>query len=173
MGRIWTTYLDPLRVADFSTSVSKVSGPGRKTSGPNKGTANEEDGTRKKSDLRILVLEDNDMNCAVLAGYLEALGYSEPERLTTLEELESLMPRILAMEYDLIVMDIMLPDGESTSLAWRISQQTPVPTVAYTARTGPQWQVAMKEAGFLAVLEKPLSMGAIDYHLRQIFEAPT
>ena len=87
---------------------------------------------------RFLLLEDNALNRELFGVYLETLGYAQPDVVTTIAEFEACIPKILAGAYDLVVMDIMLPDGESIPCAERISRACSVPCMAYTARSNPQ-----------------------------------
>lgn len=124
---------------------------------------------RARQIRRILLLEDNEPNAEVFIGYLEVLGYPEPDVARSLAEFDTFVPAILNAHYDLVVMDIMLPDGESVDIAKHLSEHCSVPAMAYTARTGPQFRAALCEVGFQAVLEKPLSLKVLRSHFEDVF----
>jgi len=109
-------------------------------------------------EVRILLLEDNEMNAIVLEGYLEILGFPPPKTVSNLEDFESFRDDIHAGHYDIVIMDIMLPDGESTPVAKSLSTSCDTPLLAYTAHSSGSHCEKLTSAGFHAILEKPLSL---------------
>lgn len=122
-----------------------------------------------RQDLRLLLLEDDEGNAQVMEGFLDALGYGVPDLVCSLSAFEKALPRILAGDYDLVIMDIMLPDGDSSSDAvGRVTKESSVPCIAYTSRVWPEERSHLVRSGFSAVLSKPLSLAALDGHLKRI-----
>lgn len=105
---------------------------------------------------RVFLLEDNEGNAMVFEGFLEALCEPELVVATTLAELESFTEDIAEGAFDLVVFDIMLPDGESTEHLRALSQASPTPFCAYTAKASPVDCERFIEAGARQVFTKPL-----------------
>ncbi|WP_425038622.1 response regulator [Primorskyibacter sp. S187A] len=106
--------------------------------------------------LKILLLEDDPGNVFVFQAYLKEMGCPPCDHAATLKDARAFQTDIENGAYDLVVFDIMLPDGESFALAGEVSQKTSTPVLAYTGRTDSLDVVAMAQAGFRAVLTKPL-----------------
>ena len=134
-------------------------------------TLMDQDESRAKDAHRFLLLEDDEANALVLEGYLEVLGHNGPDLAVSLSDFEAYRTAIAAGEYDLIFMDVMLPDGESTSIVADVIQTCTTPCIAYTARSGPASRILLQEAGFKAVLEKPLSLQRLDTCLSNILDS--
>lgn len=107
---------------------------------------------------RVFLLEDNDANAMVFESFLEFAGCMAMDRAESLEAAEFYTDGIAEGLYDLVVLDIMLADGESTGLARRLSHTAACPIAAYTAKTTAQDMFFYQNIGFDYVFSKPLSM---------------
>ncbi|HKK97726.1 MAG TPA: ATP-binding protein, partial [Marivita sp.] len=116
-----------------------------------------------KSDrpLRVLVVEDNEVNRVVARSMIEADGHSVVEAHDGLEGTELAMKQA----FDLIFMDINMPvmDGRTATRTIRASggASAQKPIVALTANAMASEQASLLEDGMNAILTKPLSRNAL------------
>jgi PAS domain S-box-containing protein len=117
---------------------------------------------------RILVVDDNEFNRAVLARQVAALGY-EAEQASDGEEALQLVAR---GDYALILADCQMPgmDGFEFSRAVRASETASggarIPIVAWTANVMPDDIAACRAAGMDDVLAKPSALPTVQQVLR-------
>jgi CheY-like chemotaxis protein len=111
------------------------------------------------SPVRILLVEDNEMNRALVRAILTRT--TEPRlRDANLWEAETVAAARQALAggaYDIILLDVHLPDGSGLTIAEEVSAM-PVgrpPIVALTAAALPREQAAAMEAGCDTFLAKP------------------
>lgn len=101
-------------------------------------------------DARVLVVDDNEMNRDILARRLSRIGLN----VDTAEDGNSGLDKILSGEYNLIMLDIMMPDIDGIEVLKRTREffsKTELPVIMATA----------KDEG--ADLAEALSLGANDY----------
>ena len=108
--------------------------------------------------FRALLLEDNPLNKEIFNGYLALLGGVPAHVVETLAEAEEQREAMLGGDFDLVVFDVMLPDGESLDLARGLAGKLPCPMAAYTARATPMEIRTLGTAGFDHVFRKPMPM---------------
>ena len=116
----------------------------------------------------ILVVEDNEINRAVVEGLLNRLGH----RVTLACDGQEGVIAAMAGPYDVILTDISMPrmDGIAATRAIR-SEPGPnrdTPIIAMTAHAMPSEIAAFHAAGMQDVLTKPLSRGALTAVLARI-----
>ena len=117
---------------------------------------------RRKSapdPLRILVVEDNDVNTIVVLGYLDKLGFAADVAVNGLEAVEACEKR----EYDLILMDCQMPlmDGiEATATIRAMEAKTGFRSriTAMTADVTSENRARCMAAGMDAYMTKPLNL---------------
>ena len=117
--------------------------------------------------LRILVAEDSPDNRLLVQIYLKG----SPHQATFVEDGKCAVERFLAEHFDLILMDMQMPemDGLMATRAIRAIERerglSAIPVVALTANARPQDVAMSKAAGCTAHLAKPISkqklLGAI------------
>jgi PAS domain S-box-containing protein len=122
-----------------------------------------------KDRRRILVVDDNEFNRAVLARQVAALGY-EAEQASDGEEALQLLAQ---HDYALILADCQMPgmDGFEFSRLVRQSEADAgagehIPIVAWTANVMPDDVAACREAGMDDVLAKPSALPTVQRVLR-------
>lgn len=101
-------------------------------------------------DARVLVVDDNEMNRDILARRLSRIGLN----VDTAEDGNTGLDKILTGEYNLIMLDIMMPDIDGIEVLKRTREffsKTELPVIMATA----------KDEG--ADLAEALSLGANDY----------
>ena len=113
---------------------------------------------------RILVVEDEVGISEPLAEGLQREGF-EPEVAGTLEAARAACGR---QEPDLILLDVMLPDGDGRDLAREIRQASDVPIVMLTARGEEIDRVLGLELGADDYVVKPFSTRELTARIRAI-----
>lgn len=101
-------------------------------------------------DARVLVVDDNEMNRDILARRLSRIGLN----VDTAEDGNTGLDKILTGEYNLVMLDIMMPDIDGIEVLKRTREffsKTELPVIMATA----------KDEG--ADLAEALSLGANDY----------
>ncbi len=107
---------------------------------------------------RILVVEDNQINLALLKQLLEVHGYEileTPEGLEAIDIARDEQP-------DVILMDIRLPDIcglEVTRLLKQDEQTKTIPIIAVTALATAEYEKKGLESGCDAYIAKPITLG--------------
>ncbi len=113
---------------------------------------------------RILVVEDESSISEPLAESLAREGF-EPEVASTLE---SARAAVQAAMPDLILLDVMLPDGDGRDLAREIRRESDVPIIMLTARGEEIDRVVGLELGADDYVVKPFSMRELTARIRAI-----
>jgi len=123
---------------------------------------------RPRERRRILVVDDNEFNRAVLARQVAALGY-EAEQASDGEEALQLVEQ---GDYALILADCQMPgmDGFEFARAVRAAEASEgrarIPIVAWTANVMPDDVAACRDAGMDDVLAKPSALPTVQRVLR-------
>ena len=129
---------------------------------------------------RILLAEDNDINALLAARMVEAAGADVVRVQNGREAIESVVGASAAEMYDLILMDVHMPeiDGLSATTAikalnrWRETGRRPPPVVALTANAFPEDRQRCLRAGMDDYLAKPFERSDIDELLEKWLGEP-
>lgn len=103
--------------------------------------------TIKHSQISALLVDDDAKLCGLLRDYLEGFGFS----LDVAEDALSGLEKAVANEYDVILLDMMLPDMDGLDVLRRLREIGSTPIVIFSAQD--------EEASRIVGLE----MGADDY----------
>ena len=103
--------------------------------------------TIKHSQISALLVDDDAKLCGLLRDYLEGFGFS----LDVAEDASSGLEKAVANEYDVILLDLMLPDMDGLDVLRRLREIGSTPIVIFSAQD--------EEASRIVGLE----MGADDY----------
>ncbi|GBC87866.1 Sensory transduction protein regX3 [bacterium HR12] len=114
--------------------------------------------------LRILLVEDEETISEPLAGHLAREGF-QVEVVPTLAQARSALEREMP---DLILLDLMLPDGDGRDLAKEIRRSSDVPIVMLTARGEEIDRVLGLELGADDYVVKPFSARELSARIRAI-----
>lgn len=101
----------------------------------------------------ILVVDDEANIRELVCVYLTAAGYS----VDTAEDGIEALARARSKDYDVIVLDIMLPGMDGSAVCAAIRRESNVPIIMLTARDTDLDKVAMLEAGADDYVVKPFS----------------
>jgi CheY-like chemotaxis protein len=111
------------------------------------------------SNLRVLLVEDNEMNRALVRAILARTSEQRLNGADLVEAVDVASARaaLTTGRYDLILLDVHLPDGSGLTIAQEVSAwpQGRPPIVALTAAALPREQAAAIEAGCDTFLAKP------------------
>ncbi|MDX9800987.1 MAG: response regulator transcription factor, partial [Spirochaetia bacterium] len=102
---------------------------------------------------KIYIVEDNDAISEAVKGYLE-LNEHEVSRFA---KLEGVIDSIRSKQPDLIIIDIMLPDGSGFNLAKQIRKKHDIPFIFLTARDQESDRITGFEIGADDYVVKPFS----------------
>ncbi|MDE2473957.1 MAG: response regulator transcription factor [Alphaproteobacteria bacterium] len=115
--------------------------------------------------MRILAIEDEERLLGILSRSLKAEGFSVDGAGTAQEGLE----QIKLSHYDLVILDLQLPDGSGTSLLRQIrQQQRKMPVLVLTARGDIESKVENFEAGADDYLTKPFALAELTIRVQAL-----
>jgi two-component system, OmpR family, response regulator RegX3 len=103
---------------------------------------------------RILVAEDEPAILDAVTYTLEGEGYD----VDGVQDGESALAKALDGEYDLLVLDLMLPKLSGTEVCRRVRSDSALPIIMLTARSGEADRVLGLEIGADDYVSKPFSM---------------
>jgi CheY-like chemotaxis protein len=103
--------------------------------------------------LRLIVVEDHANTAEALKKFLKAVGY----QVFVATDMTSALSLASAVEFDLLLSDLALPDGNGWELMKRLSAERRVRAIAFSAHNSPADLRRSAEAGFIEHLPKPLS----------------
>jgi two-component system sensor histidine kinase/response regulator len=122
---------------------------------------------RVSSTLRILVVDDNTLNLKVARATLKHLGYDPDEARSGLEALTALETK----EYDLIFMDIQMPEMDGLDATRQIRARHADRPIAIIALTADGDRPTCLAAGMNEHLPKPISIKALKTMIDGLFVA--
>lgn len=112
--------------------------------------------------LHILIIDDEPSLVNVLQPVLETAGY----RITVAQDGRSAMAVIEAIEFDLILLDLGLPDIDGKSLLQRIRLDQDVPVIVVSARHQEAEKIAALDEGADDYVNKPFEIGELMARMR-------
>jgi two-component system torCAD operon response regulator TorR len=113
---------------------------------------------------RLLVVEDDPAILSLFVAYLEKDGY-QVAGATTAASAEALVKK---QEFDLILLDLGLPDEDGLVVARRIRASSTIPLVFVTQRTGDADKIAGLELGADDYVTKPFNPRELSARVRNI-----
>src|SRR5208283_1407273 len=116
---------------------------------------------------RILIVDDNENNRAILAARLGTQGYSTTEACDGAEALEA----VRGEAPDLILLDVTMPRMDGLEACRRLKSDASlgfVPVILVTAKADTKDVVAGLEAGADEYLTKPVDQGALVSRVRSM-----
>lgn len=115
--------------------------------------------------LRIFLVEDHPLSAKYLRLFLETRGHS----VVCADSMRQALEKLPQAECDVLLCDLLLPDGSGWDLLSLVDQNLPRPTVAVAmsadART--ESHAESEEVGFLHHLDKPIDPVALEAVLDQ------
>ena len=102
---------------------------------------------------RLIVVEDHAETAEGLKRFLSAVGY----KVFVATDMASALSLASAVEFDVLVSDLGLPDGTGWELLKRLSVARRIRAIAFSGYNSPADRQRSVEAGFLEHLAKPLA----------------
>ena len=113
---------------------------------------------------KILIVEDEKEINDVVNDYLSSLGYETSQCFNGMDALGAFE----VGEYDLIILDLMMPGIDGIETARRIRQNSMIPIIMLTARDSEADKVLGLEIGADAYLTKPFSIRELGAQVRAV-----
>ncbi|NWN82018.1 MAG: winged helix-turn-helix domain-containing protein [Halomonas sp.] len=111
-----------------------------------------DDSLQPREQDHVLIIEDDERLAGLTCDYLEANGF----RVTLEVDGTHGVERILALQPDLVILDLMLPGEDGLSICRRVRDDYPGPILMLTARTDDMDQVLGLEMGADDYVAKPV-----------------
>jgi two-component system response regulator CpxR len=99
----------------------------------------------------ILLVEDDTELCSLMNDFLSPQGF----RLEAVHDGRQGLARALEGDFDLVILDVMLPVLGGFELLRTIRKRSPIPVIMLTARTAQEDRIAGLNAGADDYLPKP------------------
>ena len=117
------------------------------------------------AEARLLVVEDEEMILELLAGSLRFAGFEVTTAASGAEALRA----VAASRPDLMLLDVMMPDGDGFEVVRRMRSSGPdVPVIFLTARNGVRERVAGLALGADDYVTKPFSLDEVLERIRAV-----
>jgi two-component system response regulator CpxR len=118
---------------------------------------------------RILVIDDDAELCKLVSRFLGAEGYF----IETVQTSKSGIERALSGDYDLVVLDVMLPDIDGFEVLRRVRSKSNTPVLMLTARGDDLDRILGLEMGADDYLPKPFNTRELSARVRAILRRVT
>ena len=105
-----------------------------------------------QKQLRLIVVEDHADTAEGLKKFLKAIGY----QVFVATDMASALTLASTVEFDLLLSDLALPDGDGWELMKRLSAKRHIRAIALSAHNSADDLQRSAEAGFVEHLAKPL-----------------
>lgn len=103
-------------------------------------------------EIRLIVVEDHAETAEGLKRFLSAIGY----QVFVATDMASALSLATAVEFDVLLSDLGLPDGNGWELLKQLSAERRIRAIAFSGYNSPADRQRSAEAGFLEHLAKPL-----------------
>lgn len=101
----------------------------------------------------VLLIDDDVRLADLLKTYLDGHGFA----LTAAQNVQEGLRRLRGQEYDLVLLDIMLPDGDGLDVCRKIRTSSSIPVIMLTARGADEDKIIGLELGADDYLAKPFN----------------
>jgi DNA-binding response OmpR family regulator len=115
------------------------------------------------SETRVLIIEDNDALRAMLFTVLR----HQPLGVDTAIGVEDALEKTRTCDYALILLDMNLPNDESTSFLIRFREERPDATAFILAVCDPSNEVAVDSTLVDAIVNKPMEVDTLAHAIRE------
>lgn len=105
-----------------------------------------------QTQLRLIVVEDHADTAEGLKKFLNALGY----QVFVATDMTTALTLASAVEFDVLLSDLALPDGSGWELMKRLSAERRIRAIAFSGYNSPADLQRSADAGFLEHIPKPL-----------------
>ena len=101
----------------------------------------------------VLLIDDDVRLADLLKTYLEGHGFS----LEAAQNVHDGLRRLRGRDFDIVLLDIMLPDGDGLDVCRKIRASSPIPVIMLTARGADEDKIIGLELGADDYLAKPFN----------------
>jgi len=112
----------------------------------------------------VLIVDDDHKIRDLLARYLYGQGF----RVTTAADAEAAQSSLRGLDFDIVLLDVMMPGISGIELARQIKSQRDIPICMLTARAEPEQRIEGLEAGVDDYVPKPFEPRELLLRLRNI-----
>jgi CheY-like chemotaxis protein len=119
---------------------------------------------KRKKSLHILVVENHQDTLDAMKMFLELHGH----KVETAGTMQTALAAATETDFDLVITDIGLPDGDGWELMHRLRERGPVRAVAMSGYGWKEDLEKSRAAGFEAHLLKPLKITELENVLRKM-----
>jgi len=112
----------------------------------------------------VLIVDDDHKIRDLLARYLFTQGF----RVTTAADAETAQASLRGLEFDIVLLDVMMPGISGLELAREIKQERDIPICMLTARAEPEQRIEGLEIGVDDYVPKPFEPRELLLRLRNI-----
>ena len=117
-----------------------------------------------KTDLHLLMAEDNDVNALVLGKIIKKWGYTFERVNNGLEAVNAVREN----SYDCILMDIQMPEMDGFEATTEIKKFSSIPVIALTAAAKLEIMERIEECGFDGFVAKPIDAAELLKKIREV-----
>lgn len=114
--------------------------------------------------LNVLVVDDEKLMCDILTMSLQRLGYAVTTASNGLDALDLFE----SQEFDLLMLDVMMPDMDGFDVCVEIRKRSDVPIIMLTALSRPDDIVRGLEAGADNYITKPFTFKEVEARIKAI-----
>ncbi|MEL7231091.1 MAG: response regulator, partial [Pseudomonadota bacterium] len=118
-----------------------------------------------RSDTHVLVIDDDDRIRDLLSRYLGRAGY----RVSSAANAEVARAKMAGLEYDLLIVDVMMPGEDGVALTASLREYRDVPIILLTAKGDPADRIRGLKAGADDYLPKPFEPEELLLRMDAIF----
>ena len=118
-----------------------------------------------RSDTHVLVIDDDDRIRDLLTRYLTRAGY----RVSSARDAEDARAKMVGLEYDLLIVDVMMPGEDGVALTASLREHRDVPIILLTAKGDPADRIRGLKAGADDYLPKPFEPEELLLRMDAIF----
>lgn len=118
---------------------------------------------------RILIIDDDEELCELVSEYLTVEGFE----VASVNDGESGLERALTGEYDMVILDVMLPKMNGFDVLRNLRQESKLPVIMLTARGDDMERIVGLEIGADDYLPKPFNPRELAARLRAILRRST
>jgi CheY-like chemotaxis protein len=119
---------------------------------------------RSKVAMKVLLIEDHEDTALIIARGLETVGHS----VARANSVASAVAVLTREQFDVIISDIGLPDGNGIPLIYAIREFCHVPAIALTGYGNPEDIERCLRAGFNRHLTKPVSFETLRQTIAEV-----
>ena len=119
----------------------------------------------ERNDTHVLVVDDDDRIRELLSRYLGRAGY----RVSAARDAAEARAKMAGLEYDLLVLDVMMPGEDGMALTASLREHRDVPIILLTAKGDPADRIRGLKAGADDYLPKPFEPEELLLRMDAIF----